>query len=70
LGKKRGFIMLVLNRRIGQRLFIDHDIIITIIDATSHQVRIGIEAPSDIKILREELSNRDLPSDELPKDQS
>lgn len=47
--------MLVLSRRYGEVLRIGEDIRIKILDIKGHQVRIGILAPEEIKIYREEL---------------
>ncbi|NPA72469.1 MAG: carbon storage regulator [Gammaproteobacteria bacterium] len=47
--------MLVLTRKEGESLIIDNDIKLTIVAIKGGQVRVGIEAPSDIPIHREEL---------------
>lgn len=47
--------MLVLTRRIGEVLRIADNISITILRADRNQVRIGIEAPKDIGVHREEI---------------
>lgn len=47
--------MLVLTRKPGESLMIGDNIEIKIIDASGEQVRIGISAPGDVKILRKEL---------------
>lgn len=47
--------MLVLQRKIGQSIYIGDDIKITIQDINSDKVKISIEAPKDITIFREEL---------------
>ncbi len=52
--------MLVLTRKIGQRFLIGDNIRITILDGQNGRIKIGIEAPRDVTILREEL--RDAPS--------
>ena len=50
--------MLVLSRRIGQKMYIGDDVVITIL-AVSHQgVRLGIEAPKEISVHREEIWER------------
>lgn len=51
--------MLILTRRAGEKIFIGDDIGITIIESSSGRVRIGIEAPKNTTILREELKLRD-----------
>ena len=47
--------MLVLSRREGQRIVIGPDIVITIVTTGPNTVRIGIDAPKEIEILRAEL---------------
>jgi carbon storage regulator len=47
--------MLVLSRKVGERIYIGDSIRITIVDWRAPKVRVGIEAPSDIIIVREEL---------------
>ena len=48
-------IMLVLTRKENESLIIDGDIKLTIISVKGGQVRIGIEAPKEVPIQREEL---------------
>jgi carbon storage regulator len=48
--------MLVLGRKQGERLLIGSDICITIVRLTPDGVKIGIDAPKGITILREELA--------------
>jgi carbon storage regulator len=47
--------MLVLTRRIGESIKIDDDVKITVIEVKGKNIRIGIEAPKETKIYREEL---------------
>jgi len=47
--------MLVLSRRVGERLVIGDDVVITVIDVRSDGVRIGIDAPRHVKIHRAEV---------------
>jgi carbon storage regulator len=47
--------MLVLTRKVGESLFIGDDIRVTVVSADNEKVRIGIEAPGDRRIFREEL---------------
>lgn len=51
--------MLLLARRLGETIIIGDDIEITIAELNSKQVRIGIEAPKNIKIVRKELLEKD-----------
>ena len=50
--------MLVLSRKPGQRIVVGDAITITIVEARSNRVRIGIDAPGRLKIAREELAGR------------
>ncbi len=47
--------MLVLSRRETQRIKLGKSIIVTVVRVTGDKVRLGIEAPPDVLILREEL---------------
>ncbi len=47
--------MLVLSRKIGQRIRIGNDVTITVVRITGGGVRIGIDAPKDLPVIREEL---------------
>jgi carbon storage regulator len=47
--------MLVLTRKAGERIVIDNNIVIEVLEVQGNRVRIGIQAPSGVTILREEL---------------
>lgn len=47
--------MLVLSRKVGERIWIGEDISVTVVRITGGGVRIGIEAPSETPVVREEL---------------
>lgn len=47
--------MLVLSRRVGERLMIGEDIVITVIDVRNDGVRIGIDAPRHVRVHRAEI---------------
>lgn len=47
--------MLVLTRKVGESLRINDDVKVTIIEVKGKNIRIGIEAPRETKIYREEL---------------
>ena len=51
--------MLVLSRKVSQRLLIGDDIVITVVRIGPSTVRLGISAPSDMNIIREEIVNLD-----------
>jgi len=50
--------MLVLTRRLGESINIGDNIKITVVDIDGKQVKVGIEAPKDISIFREEVYER------------
>lgn len=47
--------MLIITRREGETIVVDHDIRITISRIKGNQVKLGIDAPSDVDVIREEL---------------
>ena len=47
--------MLVLSRRVGERLLIGDDIVVTVIEVRSDSVRLGIEAPRSVRVHRAEV---------------
>ena len=50
--------MLVLTRRIGESIRVGDDVVVTVVHIGPGKVRIGIQAPADALVLREELANR------------
>ncbi len=50
--------MLVLTRKIGERILIDGGISITVVDIGRGRVRLGFKAPKSVNILREEIPRR------------
>ncbi len=50
--------MLILTRRVGESLIIGDDIVINIIGVKGNQIRIGVNAPKEISVHREEIYNR------------
>ena len=50
--------MLILARRVGETLIIGDDIVVTIIGLRGHQVRIGIDAPKNVSVHREEIKRK------------
>ncbi|OAJ35350.1 carbon storage regulator [Piscirickettsia salmonis] len=50
--------MLVLTRKSGQEIFVGKDITIKVLSVVDGQVRIGIDAPRDVKIQRDDIKNK------------
>ena len=50
--------MLILTRKVGETLIIGDDITVTICAVKNSQVRVGIKAPKDVEIHREEIYER------------
>lgn len=50
--------MLILTRKIGETIILDGGIAITVYDIQGKYVKVGIVAPEEVKVYREELFNR------------
>ena len=50
--------MLILTRRVGEKLIIGEEISVTILGVKGNQVRIGVHAPDNVEIHREEIYDR------------
>jgi carbon storage regulator len=50
--------MLILTRRVGESLMIGDDVTITVLGVKGNQVRIGVDAPKEVAVHREEILNR------------
>ncbi len=48
--------MLVLSRKLGEKIVIGDDIVVTVVKIDRNQIRIGIEAPHAVPVYREEIS--------------
>ena len=48
--------MLVLSRKVGESIFINESIRVTVLQASNGRIRLGIDAPPEVKVLREELT--------------
>lgn len=53
--------MLIVTRRIGERLHIGDNIVIEIVDTEGPRARVGVDAPRDIRVVRGELERHDKP---------
>ncbi len=58
--------MLILTRRVGETLMIGDDITVSVLAIKSNQVRIGVNAPRDVTVHREEIYNRIQTDDKRP----
>ena len=47
--------MLILTRRIGETIHIGDDVTVTVLGVKGNQVRIGVNAPEDVSVDREEI---------------
>jgi len=58
--------MLILTRRVGETLVIGDDVKITVLGVKGNQVRIGVNAPKDVAVHREEIYSKIQDEDDEP----
>jgi carbon storage regulator len=51
----KGLDMLILTRRIGEKLIIGENVTVTLLALRGNQIRVGIDAPPEVKVHREEI---------------
>ncbi len=50
--------MLILTRRVGETLYVGDEVQVTVLNVKGNQVRIGIDAPKEVPVHREEIYQR------------
>jgi carbon storage regulator len=50
--------MLILTRRVGEKLVIGENVTITVLGVKGNQIRVGIDAPPEVQVHREEIFRR------------
>jgi carbon storage regulator len=55
-GSKKEDAMLVLSRKLNEKIVIDGGIVVTVVKIDRNQIRLGIEAPGHVRVFREEIA--------------
>ncbi len=50
--------MLILTRRVGESLIIGDDVVVNVLGVKGNQIRIGVDAPKEVSVHREEIYDR------------
>jgi carbon storage regulator len=59
--------MLILTRRVGETLMVGDEVTVTVLGVKGNQVRIGVNAPKDVAVHREEIYQRIQNEKDQPK---
>ena len=59
--------MLVLSRRIDEKIVIGRDVFITVLEVQGKRVKLGIEAPIEVRVERQEVANREVREESKPE---
>lgn len=60
--------MLILGRKVGEKVMIGDNIIVSVCGIHGHQIRLGFEAPDEIEVHREEIYNKKINKEKKSKD--